>query len=62
MTKCFQVTDDETIAARKLDASRKDLEAKHGPLPDDAKIQQVNPSASHIRYSLSLVTFTSHIR
>lgn len=37
-----EVTDDETIAARKLEASRKDLEAKHGPLPDDAKIQQIS--------------------
>jgi len=37
-----EVTDDETIAARKLDQSRKDLEAKHGPLPNDAKIQQIS--------------------
>lgn len=36
-----ELTDEETIAARKLQDARKRLEAEHGPLPQDTKIQQV---------------------
>ena len=37
-----EVTDEETKAARKLADAKKRLEAEHGPLPEDAKIQQVS--------------------
>jgi hypothetical protein len=35
------LTDEETIAARKLEDAKRKLEAEHGPLPEDAKIQHV---------------------
>jgi len=36
------LTDEETIAARKLEDAKRKLEAEHGPLPKDTKIQQMS--------------------
>ncbi|KAL5258819.1 hypothetical protein ACHWQZ_G009323 [Mnemiopsis leidyi] len=36
------LTDEETIAARKLEDAKRRLEAEHGPLPKDTKIQQMS--------------------
>ena len=36
-----ELTDEETIATRKLEDARRRLEADHGPLPRDTKIKSV---------------------